>query len=112
MVDAAAEGDVAARVTGHVESMRVGEDRGVAVGGAQHHHDLVAGPHAVAHQVEILGRDALGDLHRAVEAQQFVNGLGDQIGAAAQQRQLVGRAQQGQHAVADQVHRGLVTGDQ
>ena len=104
VMDAAAEGHVLAGVAGDVEAVRLGEGRGIAVGRAQDQQDFVAFPDLVAEQVEILHGDALVDLHRPVEAQELVDRRADQLGLAPQQGELVGRAQQRQHAVADQVH--------
>lgn len=112
VVDAAAEGHMAVGVTGDVEAARIGEGRRVTVRRSEHQHDLIAGPDPPTGQVEVLGGNPLGDLDRAVEPEQLVDGTGDQLGRAPQQLKLARSAQQGEDAVADEVHSRLVPGDQ
>ena len=84
VMDAAAEGHVLAGVAGDVQSMRLGEGGGIAVGRSQDQQDFVSFPDLVAEEVEILHGDALGDLYRPVEAQELVDRRADQLGPAPQ----------------------------
>ncbi len=52
------------------------------------------------------------ELHRWLVAQQFLDQADDQVGFAAQPLEHVGVAQQGEHAVGDEVDGGLVAGEQ
>ena len=54
--------------------------------------------------------DASRELDRAVVAEELLDRVADQVGVVAQRGQLVGVAEQGQGAVADQVHGRLVAG--
>jgi len=47
--------------------------RRVAVGGAEHQHDLVTALHALTLEDQVLGTDPLRHLHRSVKTQQFVH---------------------------------------
>ncbi len=51
-------------VAADVEPVRVGEHRLVAVGGAEHEHQLVAGPHRLTGDLQVVEGDPLGELHR------------------------------------------------
>jgi hypothetical protein len=93
VMDAAAEGHVLAGVARNVESMRLREGGGIAVGRSQDQHDFVSFPDLVAKEVEILHGDALGDLHRPVIAQELVDCRADQFGLAPQEGELLGCAQ-------------------
>ena len=62
--------------------------------------------------VDVLERDAQRRLHGAVEAQQLLDRGGQEPRLGAETAPLFGLAEQGEHAVADQVRRGLVAGEQ
>ena len=111
-MDAPAEGNVAVVGARDVEAVRVGKLSRIAVGGADERHHQLALADRVAAQLDVLARDARRALHRAVVAQQLFHGAGDEPGALAQPAELRGMAQERQGAVADQVDRGLVAGDE
>ena len=112
VVDAGGERQVAVGVRPvEAQGVRVVEHRRVVVGRAEDRHHGGAGRDldvAVAHG---LHRDADRLLHRTVVAQQLVDGRRVERRVVAPAGELVGVAQQGQHAVADQVDGGLVAGD-
>src|SRR5262249_53431051 len=57
-------------------------------------------------------RDACGALYWTVVAQEFLHGARDQPGRLAKPTQLLGVTQERQRAVADQIDRRLVAGDE
>src|SRR5882757_1570589 len=69
LMRAGAEGEVAVRCARDVEVFRVGELRGVAVGGADAQRDQGAGRHPDATELDILDRHAVAELVRALVAQ-------------------------------------------
>ena len=85
---------------------------GVAVGGAEAGHDQVTGGDGHALDLQRLQGDAAGELHRAVEAQELLDGVGVEGRVVDQAAKLIGVVEQGVHAVADEVHRGLVAGEE
>lgn len=108
-----AEGEVAAGVAVEVEAVRCGERRRVAVrgsGGDEHREarrDVDSADAQVLRAVTEGGR-----AHRGVEAEQFVEGAGDQLRVPAQAVERLRVPEQGQDGVADEVGGGLVPGDQ
>ena len=85
---------------------------GVAVGRGGHRHHERAGLDGAAADLERRHRDAPGHLHRGVEPQALLDRVGDEGRVVAEPGELVGVAQQLQRAVADEVDRGLVAGDE
>ena len=75
----------------------------------QHEHAL---RDRLAAELDVLQRDPPRHLHRADVAQQFVDGVDVERRVGAQQLELVGVAHQLEDAGADQVHGGLVAGDE
>jgi len=105
------EREVAAGASGDVEAVGVVDERRVAVGGAQADQDLLARRHGDAIQGHARGRDTeRGMGHRCGEAQQLLDGPGEQLRVALQRHQLVGVIEQGDDPVADQAAGGVVAG--
>ena len=111
-VNAAAE-----RVMVHVRSRDV-EAVGLRVnlriairGGEQRDHRFAA-THRAAADRDVGRRDARALHHRRLEAQNLLDGVVDQRGVVAQLVQLLGVPEQDPHAVADEIGRGHVAGDQ
>ena len=103
-------------VTIEVQHVRIGEDRRIVVGGAEHRQHRVTGlgDDLLAARTDEHGRlhrHAHGVLHRAVEAQQLVDRGIVERRIVAPAEQLVRVAQQRQRAVADQVDGRLVPCD-
>ena len=69
---------------------------------------LLARTHALAAHLQVLADDAPVELDGAVVAQQLVDGRLQQAGIVPEALQLIRMAEQRQHAVADQITRGLV----
>jgi len=111
-VDAAAEGQLLVGRAAQVQAVGLGELVGIPVGGAQHGHQQLPFEDGPAAQFEVRCRDPGRPLHRRVPTQQLLDGGLDQLRLVAQPRHLVGVSQEREGAVADQVDRGLVAGDQ
>ena len=113
-MDAAAERDVVRRVApGEIERVRVvAEVLGIVVGRAEDREDERTGLDALAVDLDVLQRDAPGELHRRVEAQELVDRVADEVGLRAQELELVGMAQECERSVPDQVDGRLVAGDE
>ena len=109
-VDAAAKGQRLHIGPGDIQPLRVvGIDRRVVVGGAeQAQHALALRDAFSAEIVDVFQRHPAGQLHREIVAQEFLDGVGGQLGPGLEQRELVGIAMQRQQAVADQVDRGFM----
>ena len=112
-VNAAPPAHVLVVFTFRVELVRVGEAPRVAVGRAVHQEDGRALGNCRAGDLDVgQGRAAGEELHRGLQPQRFLNRTGNLIGPAAQQLDGPGVAQHGEHAVRDQVDRGVMTGDE
>ncbi|GGI89150.1 hypothetical protein GCM10011581_27830 [Saccharopolyspora subtropica] len=108
-----AEGEVPAVGAGDVQFLRAGGVRRVTVGGRQPHQHGAALGDGDSAQFHVLGGKArCGAFHRPVVAQQFLDRTGQQVRFVAQQPQLVGVGEQGQHPVADEVDGGLMARDE
>jgi hypothetical protein len=112
VVVAASERDVLARVAAEVEPARCLEDGRVVVGRAEQQDHLLAGRNLPSPDLDVLDGGAAIGLHGAVVAQHLLDGVLHQLRIVAQPLKLVRMAQQRQQAVADQVRRGLIAGDQ
>jgi hypothetical protein len=111
-VDAEAEGDMAIVAARDVEPVGIGEVRGISVGRADRGDHEGALRDRLAAQLHLRVGDAGGPLDGAVVAQQLFHRAADQGGLAAQALELRGVLQEGEQAVADQVHGGLVARDE
>ena len=89
-----AEGDVRVRVASHVEAVRVGEHRLVAVGRRVQQQHPVALVDLLAAQLDVARRGAVHVLHRRRPAEHLLDRRRDQRRVGAQQGELVGVAQQ------------------
>ena len=85
---------------------------GSPVGRAQKEHDVVAFPQRKAVHLAVREHTPKIGLHRRVEAQQLFHCRRDQARVLPESLKLIGIANQGQDAVADQVGRGLGAGAQ
>ncbi len=97
---------------GDVEPVRVRELRGIPVGRADRGDHEGAFRDRLAAHLHLRVRDAGGPLHRAVVAQQLLHRAADERGLPMEAFELGGMPEQGKEAVADQVHGGLVAGDE
>ena len=95
-----------------VEAVGIGKLRRVPVRRRQQDHRLLALLQRRATDLHLLQRDAACELHRRVIAQYLLDCALGQRRVVPQLGELIGVAQQRQRAVADQVHRRLVTGNQ
>ena len=113
VVDASAEGHVGIGPAGNVEVVGVLELAGVPVGRGDEPADtLVLLDHPFP-QFHVLGGDAGDGLDGGVVAQALLVGLDvHALNVAAQEVVLVGVADEGQDAVAQQVNGGLVAGQE
>ena len=109
---AGAERDVLVLRPAHVEAVGVGELRRIAVGGCQQQVDPLPPADLGAVHLQIDLGQARRQLNRAVVAQDLLDRRGHQRRIVPDPPHLVGVAQQGQQAVADQVRGRLVAGDE
>lgn len=107
-VRAVAEAEVPVARAGQVEPVGVLEALGVPVGRGEEQVGQLALAQRPPADRDVLGGDPDDRLGRRVVAGEFLDGRADQHRVLAQPGQLVGVAQQGEHAVADQVGGGLV----
>jgi hypothetical protein len=111
-VDARSEGQVAFVGAVDIEPVGVGEPGRVAVGGRDPGDDVLAAADAVAADVEVAHRYPPGELEWGVVAQCLVHDGGAQSRVGPQRGPLVGVAEEGQGAVADEVDGVFVPGDE
>ena len=109
-VRADAERDVGVRVPQQVQPMRIIEHRGIAVGGAEPDHDLVARPDLLVAQRGVAGGGASELLNGRHVAQQLVDGRREVLGVLGHPRPQVVLVQ-GEHRAGHGVARRLVAGD-
>jgi len=103
-----AEGEVTVVGPAEIEAVGVGKASGIAVGGPHHGDDGLAAADELVAEDDVLGRQASGVLAGTLVAQQLLDRGRDQRRVAPQALELVGMAQQRQHAVADQVRGRLL----
>ena len=94
-----------------VEAVRLREDGRIAVARAEQDDDLFALRDRRLGDLDVRRRGSRRQLDRRVVAQQLLDG-GLDGGAVLEQVQLVAVAQEREHAVADEVLRRLVSGDE
>ena len=112
-VPATGEGQVLARVVAlDVETVRVGEDLRVTVGPGQMDDHQFVPTHAGARHVDVLARDSRTHLHRRLQPQDLLDGVGPQLRAGGERLEMLRRIEQHPNPVAQQVHRGLEPGRQ
>src|SRR6185312_13274596 len=113
VVDALAVADVLVVRAFEVESVGVLEPFRVTVRRPVTQEDRRARRDGGAGDLDVLeGRAGGPELDRRLKAQQLLDPGHDQLRSAAQLLELVGVPQQGQHAVRDQVDRGLMPGEE
>ena len=95
-----------------VEPVGIGEMPGIAVGRPDGGNDQGPAGDLPALNLDISGGEPSRPLHRAVIAQELLDRGGDEAGIALELLELVGMTEQGEQPVADEVHRGLVPGDE
>ena len=91
-----------------VEAVRVGEARGVAVGGGEQAADGVAGAKSVAEYLDVGKREAGEEVERRVEAQHLLDGRRGRRRVGEEAGRVEPGAEDGGDAVADGVDRRLV----
>ncbi len=108
------EGHVPAGVPGDVEAVRLRIAVRIAVGVGHRDQDELAAArdHRAADVDRFGGESVRGRLDRPRETQHLLHGVVDETEVGSQCGQLVRVREQGQHTVGDQVHRGLVAGDE
>ncbi|RMS44897.1 hypothetical protein ALP65_04668, partial [Pseudomonas aeruginosa] len=108
VVHAEAVAEMAIGVAGEVEAVGIVEALGVVVGGQVGDQDVFAGGNGDPVQFYVFHGEAQHrGAHRAVVADQFFHGVGQEFRLRPQQRQLLRVDQQGDQRVADHVHGGL-----
>jgi len=106
VVDATAEAEMLVVGTFGIEPVRVWEARRVvAPGGKQEHHGRALWDGHSGNR-DIGQGGARTELHRWIVAQHLLDQRDHEVGVAPQPLEDVGVAQQGEHAVGDQVDRG------
>src|SRR5438105_2931502 len=91
-----------------VEAVGMDELVWIAIGGAEQEDGLVATGQGGAVDIDVVEGDAGGELYGRVVAEDLLDGGSSERGILSQAPELVGVATKGQHAVADEVDRGLV----
>ena len=107
-MDAGAEGEVPVRLPPYVEPIRIGELRGITIGGTDADMHIGAGLHWRAAEHGIARGAPVAELVGAFHAQEFFDCAVDQFGMRAQVRERIGMADQKINPVADEIGRGLV----
>jgi hypothetical protein len=107
-VDTVPERQVSAAGTVQPKLVRRIEYRGVAIRRAHHHDHAVFRGNALAMQIDVFVRFAHQELHRAVEAQRFLDGRIEQLRLAPQPLPEVGSVGEHVQHVAKQVRGGFV----
>jgi len=102
--------DVAVVAAAKIERIGVLKLVGIPIGRPEHKEHVVVLLNVLSMQLEIDGRATEGRLNRAVVAQQLFNGTAEQRRIRLQPLPLARMAQHGQNSVADQIGRGLVSG--
>ena len=104
-----AEGEMLARLAVNVENVTVRRELTVvAVGRADEHHHGAALRHRLSVIGDVAGHVARHMRSRRLEAQQFLDGLGDKRGVFGQFPSLIGMFGQYFAGPADQPGRGLI----
>src|SRR5262249_42574768 len=85
---------------------------GVAIGRADGGDDHASARDLATADLRVSIGDPGRPLDRAVVAQEFLNGRRDERRIAFELCHLVGMLEKGKRAIADQIHRGLVTGNE
>ena len=112
-VDAVGEGDVPVRLPAHVEHVGIAELARVAVRRRhQRHHHLAAPDRPAAPNTTSSVATFIGRPYRAVVAQELLDRAVEERRVVAQQRRLRRVAEQMEEPVAEQVARGLVSGEE
>ena len=106
------ECEVRVGIASDVEAIRLVPGGVVAVRRAVGHPHERVRRHGRVPQGDVFERQASADLVGTVEAEHLLDCRGHQIGALAQQLELIGMAEQSVHAAPDQVRGGLVSGVQ
>ncbi len=106
------ERQVAVLAPRDVEPVGIVELFGIAVGGGEQDHRLLSLRDVDVTDRDVLQRHAARELHGRVIAQQLLDGAAGEERVGAQQLELLEVAQQGERAVADQVHGRFVPGDE
>ena len=109
---AVAEGEMATRAAGNVENLGVVEGERVAIGGAEHEEDALAPGDGFAAQRDVFGGDAGDGVGGPLVTQDFLDRAGGERRVGAQRRKPFGALQQQADAVADEVGRRFVAGEE
>ena len=110
LMRAGAEGEMPVRRAADVEIFRIGELRGIAVGGADAQRHRRTRCQRDAAEFDWLRRHAVAELVRTFKPQDFLDRGLDQIGIFDQPLLLRGVARQRHQPVADQIGGGLMAG--
>ena len=111
-MDPSAERHMRIGVPGDVQRIRLAILSGVTVGGGQDDQHTLRPADGLAAEFEILSRDTWRSLYRSVVAQEFLRRFHDEGGVSPEPFPLVGVTHEGERAIADEIDRGLMTGDQ
>src|SRR5258706_15181934 len=98
------------RVWRAVESTGIGKLRGVVVRRADHRQHQLSGGNRLAVHLKLLPRLTIHPLQRRAISQYFLDRGGEQLGARAQQRELVGMFHKAEHRAIHKIGGGLTAG--
>ena len=107
-VDAGRKGEVAIGLAADIETIRVGELCGIAIGGADADVNIAPRRDRYPAQMDIPRRTPIAELVRAFHPQEFFDRGVDALRIAAQIAHRIGIADQKIDAVADEIRGGLV----
>ena len=111
-MDAVAEGQMRVGIAADVEALGVGEGLRIAVGRVHEGEDALAAPDQASAELDVVGGDARQGAGRPVVAQPFLDGARRERRVGPESLPLFAKAHGVEEAVADQVGRGLVAGEE
>src|SRR5712664_2030424 len=106
-MNARTEPDMTAGLARDVVAIRIGPSPGISIGRAQEHQDFLALADAAAADLDILGRSAEERLHRAFEADRFLERIARQRWIAAQPCKFFRKAREAIDRGTEAVDRGV-----
>src|SRR5204863_2404157 len=105
------EGEVVVRMAADIEPVRIRKCLRIAIGGSDRGEDGIPRPDRLAANLEVSDRGPRDHLGRAVESKELLDGLLGERRLGTQPIELVAIAEERQRAVADEIHGGLVPGE-
>ena len=108
-MDAVTEGDVEVGFAPDIKAVGLGEVFGIPIGRTNHGQNQPAGGHDLPVDFDVLAWRAHNPLDRGAEAQYFFNGGGQELGVLPDERQLLGKIQEAEQGIVDEVGGGFLT---